>query len=145
MKFTFGGLVVLLTATPIAADIISAIVTHSQANNRGCTDNADYYQIFSSINQIQGRPGCSGIDARLVAASQNKRGSQLEGCNWGYSGHWAVCMTSYGCNVHNGQGQHQRCVPDSTTVMSCPQAGGLYGCWTYQERVMKCSGVWEQG
>ncbi|KAK3995752.1 hypothetical protein QBC44DRAFT_366135 [Cladorrhinum sp. PSN332] len=68
-------------------------------------------------------------------------GDKLEGCPGKWSNGYKVCVTSYGGNVHNGKGYHQRCNKDDTTIFNCPSGAP---CWTNRIRKLKCQGVWHK-
>ena len=137
----------LATATilPLATAEWLAVIEHASQTQTGapghgqCVDLATVFEIYSFPN---GQPpavgaGC-GMPGNFVASSNQNGGRQMEGCHGGYSGGWSVCLTSYGGNVHNGRGQHQRCTTDDSLLQGCPTPI----CWTTRRRKLTCQGEW---
>jgi hypothetical protein len=138
----------ITTVAAIASSVVSAeylavvqriTQTSSGSQNAICHSNAPFYMIYSWNEQTPSWLGGCKSPGTRIAVSNGKNGSQLEGCQaGGYTNGYRVCITSYGANVHNGRGQHQRCNTDSTSIYWCP-AGA---CPITEERVLKCQGVW---
>ncbi|KAK4461772.1 hypothetical protein QBC42DRAFT_297427 [Cladorrhinum samala] len=135
---------VLASTTVVSAEYLAVIEHQMQSWNGGrnafCQNTAPLFKIesFTSHPGPVGS-GCSW-KGKHVATSNKKNGSQMEGCKGGYTGGWSVCITSYGANVHNGKGQHQRCNKDDTQLLACPTPI----CWNTSTRKLKCQGVWHK-
>lgn len=104
-------------------------------NNAQCQDGHQTYEIHSFGEHVgQVSSGCSWKGKQISVSHDG-----LEGCHGGYKDGWKVCLTSYGGNVHNGKGQHQRCDSDDSTLLNCPNN---MPCWTNMIRKLKCGGTW---
>ncbi|KAK1832130.1 hypothetical protein QBC39DRAFT_349466 [Podospora conica] len=65
----------------------------------------------------------------------------LEGCQAGnYNNGYRVCLTSYGANVHNNKGQHQRCNTVDRSIGLCPNGW----CFDKPRLQLQCQGVWHK-
>lgn len=120
--------------------VVKDVSQHSGGPNSPCRNNADFYQIFSWSVQTPSNLGsrCSNPGSS-IASSNGSNGSRLEGCQpGGYTNGYRVCITSYGANVHNNRGQHQRCETDNMQISFCPSGN----CIDTKRRVLKCLGEW---
>jgi hypothetical protein len=101
----------------------------------GCSERARFYSIKSYGDSHQtGTTYCKPRDVEHMAGSATDRGQALFG---DYDDGWHVAQTGYGGNVHNGKGQHQRCITDRLTIDLC-----TLSCGDYIQRSLKCEGVW---
>lgn len=127
------------SASVVSAEYLAVAKLVTQVGNaRSCAEGSPLYQIYSWKDPTPKDIGCKSAGSS-IATSNNANGAQLEGCrDGGYTNGYRVCLTSYGGNVHNNKGQHQRCLKDNKTVQFCP-AGY---CISYTERVLMCDGVW---
>jgi hypothetical protein len=134
-----------LSATLASAEYLAVIEATTQvllggtgAGAARCQDMAKLY----TIQAFDSHPGSVGSGCswkgRHVATSRGDNGERMEGCHGGYTNGWGVCTTSYGGNVHNGRGRHQRCNHDSSTLLNCPSPI----CYQSRIRRLKCDGVW---
>ncbi|KFZ17886.1 hypothetical protein V501_01491 [Pseudogymnoascus sp. VKM F-4519 (FW-2642)] len=115
------ALTLLATASVTSAEYLAVIrAQSSHANGPYCSAGAHHYTIESFESHYSGSGNDCEFDGKHVAYSLQQNGAQMEGCHGGYSNGWGVCTTSYGANVHNGQGKHQRCNTDDTLVSNCP-------------------------
>ncbi|KAK0671595.1 hypothetical protein QBC41DRAFT_300533 [Cercophora samala] len=123
-----------------SAQLLGVVETVQQSfSGRQCYDGFKFYTVEEFPNGHPDRTvGCSPT-WRTLAGARHNAGKQMEGCHGGYTNGYSVCLTSYGGNVHNGRGQHQRCLTDNTTITNCPNAGP---CWQTQIRKLRCDGVW---
>ncbi|KAK0664610.1 hypothetical protein QBC41DRAFT_340083 [Cercophora samala] len=130
---------VVVLSSVASAEYVAVIESVSQNHPGGqfaiCQPQAPVYEIHT----FSSHPGPVGSSCswkgKQVAFSRNKIG-----CRGGYNNGWTVCETSYGANVHNGKGKHQRCDRDNAVLKFCTD--GL--CWHKMRRVLKCQGVWHK-
>ncbi|KAK4441890.1 hypothetical protein QBC34DRAFT_387844 [Podospora aff. communis PSN243] len=122
----------------VSAEYLAVIETNPTFQlGQQCNPQASTYAITDFGDSHAPETGSSCTTKGLVLSTNSK--TRLDGCGSEYSGGWKVCLTSYGGNVHNGRGQHQRCDRDDSTIFNCPT--GLF-CWTNRKRVLKCQGKW---
>jgi hypothetical protein len=143
----FSSLLTAVVAIVGPASVVSAeylALTNTVSQHGGgqlspCRNNADFYQIYSWSEQTPSWiGGCKGPGSS-IARSNGSNGSRLEGCKaGGYTNGYRVCTTSYGANIHNNKGQHQRCETDSKQMGFCPTGY----CINTIKRVLKCQGKW---
>ncbi|KAK4032385.1 hypothetical protein C8A01DRAFT_20541, partial [Parachaetomium inaequale] len=134
----------LALARPGSAELLAVIEKNpTLLSGRECYDQAKSYTIesFGDAHAPSVGASCS-VKGTVLAASRKDHGTSLEGCNSGdYSDGWRVCLAPYGGNVHNGKGQHQRCLKEETSIFNCaPVGAGI--CYTNMIRVLKCPGEW---
>jgi len=112
------ALAALATTASVSAEYLAVIETNPTFQlGQQCNPQASTYAITDFGNSHAGETG-SSCTTKGTVLSTNSR-TQLEGCHGAYSGGWSVCLTSYGGNVHNGRGKHQRCDRDETTIFNC--------------------------
>ncbi|KAK0740851.1 hypothetical protein B0T18DRAFT_393593 [Schizothecium vesticola] len=102
--------------------------------------SAEYLAITNTTPSWIG--GCKGPGSS-IARSNGSNGSRLEGCKAGgytngYTNGNRVYTTSYGANVHNNKGQHQRCETDKKQMRFFP----VGYCINTIQRVLKFQGKW---
>jgi hypothetical protein len=105
-----------------------------------CQEAATLYQIYGYAREPKAVGSGCDVEGTVLATSEMKRGSQIEGCDHGYDNGYSVCTYDGGAIIFSDdwEGRHQHCEDTSKTVMNCM----LGSCYSYRIMVLRCDGWW---
>jgi len=124
------------TQPQLPIEFLAVIVLQTKNWSRlgGCQNNAPYFAIHRFKQHPTSGKVCGGYMGETIAGSRTRMGQDEVGA---YDHGWSVARTSYGANVHNGKGMHQRCERDDLQIYACG-----FQCYDTLTRTLRCDGVW---